>query len=164
MAGGAMLLVVLTLATVAAAAESDQPSAPSTDPALAASVEAQVSRAIDGNSLDAYVDGRRTAVGYLGARTPALNQACGQAALARNRELAGAQVYLVEDPSIGVDPIGRRLFYAYTAVGSSIDAALVREGLAWAAYPDAPRGGELAALQAEAQAAGRGCLWGGSAG
>ena len=152
--GVAMLLVAITSAPVALA----------DDPTLTSAVEARVGRAIDGSSLDVHVNGQRVAVAYLGARAPGPSQTCGQAALLRNRELAGRHVRLVEDPSAPVDATGRRLFYAYAADGTSIDAALIREGLAWAAHPDSPRGGELAALQAEAEADGRGCLWDGSTG
>ena len=110
-------------------------------------------------SLDARVAGNRTAIGYLGAETPAANQPCGQAALARNRELAGAGVLLEEDETYRFDQIGRRLYYAYTPDGTWIEETLIREGLARAARTDARYGAYLAALQAEAEAAGRGCLW-----
>jgi endonuclease YncB( thermonuclease family) len=126
-------------------------------------IEATVSRAIDGASLDAYVDGKRTALGYLGIEAPPANQPCGREALNRNRELAGDQVRLVEDPAYQFDELGRRLYYAFTIDGQSIEEILVREGLARAARIDAGRGARLAALQAEAEAAGRGCLWNGSA-
>lgn len=125
-------------------------------------IEAFVTRVIDGSSLDAHVLGRRTGVGYLGAETPALNQPCGREALARNRELVGSRVLLREDPSYQIDEIGRRLYYAYTPEGLSIDEALVSEGLARAARIDAAGGTRLATLQAEAEAETRGCLWGAS--
>lgn len=126
-------------------------------------IEAQITRVVDGSSLDAYVAGRRTAIGYLGADTPAANLPCGQEALARNRELAGRLALLEEDVAYPFDELGRRLYYAYTPEGLSIDATLIWEGLARAARPEARHGPELAALQAEAEAAGRGCLWGGPA-
>ena len=53
----------------------------------------------------------------------------------------------------------RRLYYADTADGTTIDATLVREGLARAVRIHGRYGAYLAALQAEAAAAGRGCLW-----
>jgi endonuclease YncB( thermonuclease family) len=122
-------------------------------------IEAQVTRVIDGMSLDARVSGNRTAVGYLGAETPAANQPCGQVALARNRELAGPAVLLEEDEAYQFDQLGRRLYYAYTLDGVWIEEALIREGLARAVRTDARHGAYLAAVQAEAEAAGRGCLW-----
>jgi micrococcal nuclease len=128
---------------------------------LDGAVEAPVARAIDGDSLDARVLGNRTAVGYLGAETPSASQPCGQQALARNRELAASLVLLVQDSTYDVDERGRRLFYAFTADGQSIEEILIREGLARAVRLDARRGPELAARQSEAESAGRGCLWGG---
>jgi endonuclease YncB( thermonuclease family) len=124
-------------------------------------IEATVTRTIDGDSLDARVSDNRTAVGYLGAEAPPANQPCGQEALARNQELADSQVLLMQDPAYDLDERGRRLFYAYTADGRSIEELLIREGLARAVRLDGSRGPELAALQAEAESAGRGCLWGG---
>jgi endonuclease YncB( thermonuclease family) len=154
------LLPVLTLVgTLCPAAGSSAP-AP-TAVAQEALIEATVTRVIDGNSLDARVYGNRTAVGYLGAETPAPNQPCGQEALERNRELAGTRVLLEEDPAYQFGEMRRRLYYAYTPEGVSIEETLVREGLARAVRTDASRGAYLAAVQAEAEAAGRGCLWGG---
>lgn len=126
-------------------------------------IEATVSRTIDGDSLDARVLNNRTAVGYLGAETPPANQACGRQALERNKELADSRVLLYQDPAYEFDARGRRLFYAYTADGQSIEEILIREGLARAVRQDGSRGPELAAIQAEAESAGRGCLWGGGA-
>ena len=160
--------VVLTLALalcgcVASAAQPEEvplhaPSLAAADPATV--VDARVSRAVDGTTLDAHVADRRTLVGYLGVETPYPTQPCGQEALARNRELAGTQVFLEDDPAYLFDDRGRRLAYAYTADGVSIDETLVREGLAWAVRTDARYGAYLAAVQAEAEAAGHGCLWG----
>lgn len=125
-------------------------------------IEATVTRAVDGSSLDARVLGARTALGYIGAEVLSANQPCGREALERNRELAGSQVLLLDDPIYRFDERGRRLYYAFTPDGRSIEAILIWEGLAYAARPDASRGPELAALQAEAEAEGRGCLWGGA--
>src|SRR4051812_16706862 len=74
-------------------------------------IDATVTRTIDGNSLDARVFDRRTAVGYLGAETLPANQPCGEQALARNRELVASGVRLLEDPAYQFDANGRRLFY-----------------------------------------------------
>ena len=134
--------------------------APSLGDADAATiVEASVTRAVDGNALDAHVEGSRTLVGYLGAETPARNQPCGQEAMVRSEELAGRHLYLETDPAHLFDARGRRLYYAYTSDGASIDEALIREGLAQAVRTDARYGAYLAMIQAEAEAEGRGCLW-----
>ena len=121
--------------------------------------EAQVTRVIDGSTLDAQVNGIRVAVGYLGVDTPPANQPCGQAALARNRELVGQRVLLMTDPNYEFDAAGRRLYYAFTADGVSIDEILVREGLGHAVRTEAVEGSVLQEAEADAQAAGRGCLW-----
>jgi endonuclease YncB( thermonuclease family) len=98
-------------------------------------------------------------VGYLGAETAAGNTPCGQVALERNRELAGGRVLLEADAAYEFDTIGRRLYYAFTPDGVSIDETLIREGLARAVRTDAGRGADLLTAQADAEAAGRGCLW-----
>jgi endonuclease YncB( thermonuclease family) len=131
-------------------------------PALASDqprLDAPVTRAWDGTTLDARVDGRRTMVGYLGAEAPAPNQPCGAEALARNGELAGGLVLLEADAAYEFDARGRRLYYAYAEDGRSIEETLIREGLARAVRTDAAHGADLLAAQAEAEAAGRGCLW-----
>lgn len=119
-----VVLLVVALALIGrtwplAPFEPDQPPTdptPSTftDAVAPTTVEASVTRVVDGSSLDAYVLGRRTGVGYLGVETPSLNRPCGPQALARNRDLAGGAVLLEEDSSYQLDAIGRRLYYAYT--------------------------------------------------
>ena len=121
--------------------------------------EAVVTRVIDGSTLDAQINGTRVAIGYLGVDTPPANQPCGQAALARNRELVGQHVLLMSDPNYLFDDLGRRLYYAFTVDGLSIDDALVREGLGHAVRTEAVEGSQLQAAEAEAAANGRGCLW-----
>ena len=121
--------------------------------------EAIVSRVIDGSTLDAEINGMRVAVGYLGVDTPPANQPCGQRALERNRELVGGRVLLMADPTYDFDPIGRRLYYAFTVDGVSIDEVLVREGLGRAVRTEAVEGSVLQEAEADAAAAGRGCVW-----
>jgi endonuclease YncB( thermonuclease family) len=138
-------------------------STPVVRPALAADadlhLEATVTRAIDGSSLDAHVLGARTALGYVGADVLPPNEPCGREALERNRELAGSQVLLEDDPLYQFDDRGRRLYYAFTPDGRSIEGVLIREGLARAARTDGSHGAEFLALELEAKAAGQGCLW-----
>jgi len=124
--------------------------------------EAQVTRVIDGSTLDAQVNGMRVPIGYLGVDTPPANQPCGQQALERNRELAGDHVLLMSDPQFEFDAAGRRLYYAFTPDGVSIDEELIREGLGRAVRTEAVEGSQLQAAEADAQAAGRGCVWDGS--
>jgi endonuclease YncB( thermonuclease family) len=129
------------------------------DDATGSIVLAQVNRVIDGDSLDAHVDGKRTAVGFLGAEAPPLNQPCGRPAQARNRELVGGQVLLEADPAYQLDDVGRRLYSVCTPEGLWIEEVLIREGLARAVRTDAIYGAYLAEAQAHAEAARTGCLW-----
>lgn len=148
---GACLSLVATDGAAIGAEEAGLPSV----------VSAVVLRVIDGSSLDAHVEGRRTAVGYLGALAPPANQPCGERALARNRELVGQSVLLQDDPAYQFDERGGSLFYAFTTDGVFVDAALVSEGLGRAVRPDGQYGAYLAAVEAEAAAERRGCVWGG---
>jgi endonuclease YncB( thermonuclease family) len=159
MGARAVFALVLGLALVG---QPTPPADPVVSPAAdAVLVDALVTRVVDASTLEARISGNRTGVGYLGVWTPAITERCGPEAEARSRELAGARVLLEDDPGYQIDGAGRRLYYAYTPEGTSIEAALVREGLALAVRPDARHGPALAALQAEAQAAARGCLWAG---
>lgn len=122
-------------------------------------VPATITRVVTGDTLDAQVNGNRTPVGYLGARSPDINQPCGKEAFDRNQELTTQGVLLESDPLYTTDDIHRTLFYAYTADGTSIDETLITEGLARAVRTDATHGADLAAAEADAAAAQRGCLW-----
>src|SRR6187397_2073172 len=98
-------IVLGTLALVAALAATRRPNVVPGFASGQPTVEAVVSRVWDGMSLDARVDDRRTAVGYLGAETAAGNTPCGQVALERNRELAGGRVLLEADATYEFDAI-----------------------------------------------------------
>lgn len=124
-----------------------------------AGVDATVNQVIDGMTLDAQIDGVRTPVLYLGVETPQLNQPCGLEAAQRNRELAGTQVVLEADPAYDMDPQHRRLYYAYTVDGVSIDDTLIAEGLGHAVHTDAVHGADLQATESAAQSNAQGCLW-----
>jgi endonuclease YncB( thermonuclease family) len=125
-----------------------------------ATLDATVNQVIDGMTLDAQVDGNRTAVGYLGVETPAPNQRCGREALARNLQLAATgHLLLAADAAYTFDDKHRKLFYAYTPDGISVEETLITEGLAIAVRTDAAHGPDLAALQADSQANAQGCLW-----
>ncbi|MCC7106856.1 MAG: thermonuclease family protein [Chloroflexi bacterium] len=130
-------------------------------PDLAAALPAIVTRVIAGDTLDVHMRGVRTGVGYLGVETPPSNTPCGQMALERNRQLAASAVLLLPEPGLDLDDRARRLFYAYTEDGLSIDETLVREGLGLAARTQASHGAALLSLEADAAQEARGCLWGG---
>src|SRR6266542_5733739 len=153
-----LTLVCLVLVASAAnpAAGQDEPPLPDPSPLW----PAVLSRVIDGNTLDVQLDRQRVPVGLLGADTPNLRQPCGPEAMQRTSELLSDHNILLSDQSgVTVDALGRRLFYVFASDGSSIDATLIAEGLAHAAHLEASRGEEMALLEADAQANGRGCLW-----
>ncbi|MBI3968024.1 MAG: PQQ-dependent sugar dehydrogenase, partial [Chloroflexi bacterium] len=152
--GGGWLLAAGTLG-LSTGGPTGAAARPPSEPELIATVI----RVIDGESVEGLVQGRRTAIGYLGLAAPYENQPCGLAAKARNQELAGRQIRLQADPAYGVDEIGRRLFYAFTADGESIEEILIREGYARAARTDASRGATLLAIEEDARLNQRGCLW-----
>jgi endonuclease YncB( thermonuclease family) len=54
---------------------------------------------------------------------------------------------------------GRRLYYAYTEGGASIDETLTKEGLALAWIGDGQHRDVLMEVEREAQQQGIGCLW-----
>jgi endonuclease YncB( thermonuclease family) len=154
------LVGVLLLAWPAAAQEVTVPPVDMmVEPLEPVTISATVTRVIDGSTLDVQIDGVRTAVGYLGIDTPPLNAACGPEARNRNEMLVGGQVLLQEEPNYTYDSLGRRLYYVFTADGTSVEDALLREGLAVAARVDGFRGEEMLMLEDETAAVGRGCLW-----
>src|SRR5262249_28050536 len=117
----ALLAVAVGLSLLPAtstAPEGDNPTPP-----------AQGTPLVDGPSMDAQVNGIRVPIGYLGVDTPPANQPCGLMALQRNQELAGDHVLLMSDPLFEFDASGRRLYYAFTIDGVSIDEVLIREDL-----------------------------------
>jgi endonuclease YncB( thermonuclease family) len=154
-----MLTLMLLALVVALTCSGPQDQGPREPSASSAGLRASVIRVVAGDSLDARVNGVRMAIGLLGVRTPAPGEPCGAEALARTRELSGEQVLLESDASQDLDERGRRLYYAYSLDGTSIDATLVSEGLGTAQYPDAMYGTHLAELQAQAEATRLGCLW-----
>ncbi len=96
---------------------------------------AQVTRVIDGDTIDVQVDGVQYRVRYIGMNTPERNEACFREASDANAALvSGKTVTLVKDTS-ETDVYGRLLRYVY-AGGTFINEELVREGWAEnAVYP-----------------------------
>ena len=73
-------------------------------------------------------------------------------------ELAGGTVRLEDGPR-EADQFGRRLAYAYTKDGLSIDEILVREGLAIAWTEDGQYRDFLVGLEKGTRMMDDGCLW-----
>ena len=119
---------------------------------------AQVTRVIDGDTIDVLLNGETVRIRYLQINTPERDQPCFRESTQANAELvAGQTVRLVPDVEL-VDPFGRLLRYVY--VGDiMVERALVEGGFAEVVLypPNDMHYEEFVRLEAEAAAAGRGC-------
>lgn len=133
------------------------------------SAAARVDRVVDGDTIAVRVDGADERVRYIGVDTPetvkpnAPVECFGQAASAFNRRLVrtGERVTLRFDRELR-DRYGRLLAYVYRDRDALfVNARLVGAGAArtLTIAPNTAHAAELARLQAQARAAGRG-LWG----
>jgi endonuclease YncB( thermonuclease family) len=120
--------------------------------------QAKLVEVADGDGMDVLIDGALWRVRYIGVDTPQPGQICYREALDRNQMLAGETVLLLPD---GADKDDARELrrYVFLPDGTSIDATLVAEGFGHASSGDGRYRDQLVTLEAEAQAAGRGCLW-----
>jgi micrococcal nuclease len=121
--------------------------------------EAQVEDVIDGDTIDVMIGGQPVRVRYYGVDTPERGDRCYREAVDRNETLIGSRVLLLPDAR-DEDSFDRRLRYIFLADGTSVDATLVAEGFGRAWRQDGRYRDEIIALEEEAKAAGRGCLWG----
>lgn len=117
-----------------------------------------VVKVVDGDTIDVRASETALRVRLYGVDTPERGDRCFKEATDRMRALAAAQVQLVPDARLQ-DSFKRELRYVYTAGGESIDAALIREGLALAWRQDGSQRVALIALEEQARAARTGCLW-----
>lgn len=119
---------------------------------------AVVTRIIDGDTIDVSMNNTTYRVRYIGVNTPEVGEPCAAEATAFNASLVSGQtVRMVKDVS-ETDRYGRLLRYVY--VGERfVNAELVVQGYAQAATypPDVANAALFRQLQAEANAAGRGC-------
>jgi endonuclease YncB( thermonuclease family) len=106
-----------------------------------------VDRIIDGDTLD-LTDGTR--VRLYGVDTPERGEDCYAEATDRLRQLAGSTVRLENGPR-ATDSFGRRLAYAYTLEGFSIDVILIGDGLAEAWTRDGQHRDTLVGLERSAR-------------
>jgi len=118
-------------------------------------------RVIDGDSLDAYVDGKRTAIGLVGVNAPMGNTPCGKAATGVMWGLVKAGLKLEDDAAQTFDPRGRRMYRASLTDGRSVAQEMARRGLVRASGIGGERGQVESAMQS-AVSGGVGCLWGGA--
>lgn len=122
-----------------------------------------VRRVVDGDTI--VLENGET-VRYIGMDAPesvkpnAPVDCYGREAAARNRELVEGKSVRIEKDVSEQDRYGRRLYYVFLEDGTFVNAALTREGYAFArSYPpDVARQDELRAAEREAREAKRG-LW-----
>jgi len=128
-------------------------------------VSAQVLRVRDGGTIEASIDGDTHVVRYLGIDTPEVThpeesvESIGREAAARNEELVGGKVVILEKDVLETDEQGRLLRYVW--VGDlMVNAELLRLGYArLSTYPPHVKHQDLfLQLEGEAREAGRG-LW-----
>lgn len=117
-----------------------------------------VDRIVDGDTLDVRVSGVTLRVRVFGINTTERGEACYTEATKRLAALAGREVRLVPDQR-QQDSFHRELRYVTTPAGRSLDAAMVDEGLARAWRDDGALRSTLVAIEDEAKAEKRGCLW-----
>jgi len=125
----------------------------------------QVTRVIDGDTIEVDIAGTIYKVRYIGIDTPELDDkrpefcALAQKATRYNRQLVERGTIRLEKDVSETDRYGRLLRYIYEG-DTFANAELVRQGLAWAkAYPpDTKYQDYLEEMEAEAKQAGRG-IW-----
>ena len=119
---------------------------------------AQVTRIIDGDTIDVEMNGVRSRVRYIGVNTPERDEACYQEATDADAALvSGKTVTLVKDTS-ETDQYGRLLRYVY--VGNTfVNAQLVKDGWAENAVypPDTKYEDTFHQLELQARQANIGC-------
>jgi micrococcal nuclease len=120
--------------------------------------KATVYEVIDGDTINVLIDRKLEAVRIFGVDTPERGEPCFRDATERSRRLIGSSVLLLPDARER-DSFDRLLRYVFKSDGTSVDATLVAEGMAVAWRQDGQYRDRLVALEGEAQAAGRGCLW-----
>jgi len=120
--------------------------------------QATVENVIDGDTIDVLIGGERQRVRYYGIDAPEEGEECYEEATERNRQLLGTTVRLEPDAR-NEDKYARLLRYVFTNDGTSVDAALVSEGLAKAWREDGRYLARLTTLEIYAHEHGIGCLW-----
>lgn len=135
--------------------------APASEPVGDAAAEeeiAQVTRVIDGDTIDVLIDGKTARVRYVQINTPERDEPCFRESTQANAELvSGKTVRLVPGKRL-IDPFDRLLRYVY--VGDiMVERVLVEKGYAEVVLypPNDAHYEEFVRLEAEAAAAGRGC-------
>jgi len=156
------LLAILLVASLVAHELTSGETGPEEEGGISQPVEGAVpvfvQRIIDGDTLEVRAAGTDITVRLYGVDTPERDEACYQEATDRLEALAGSRVQLLPDARL-TDRFGRELRYVYASDGTLIDEALVAEGYGYAWTDDGSMREQIMAAEAEARAAGRGCLW-----
>ncbi len=119
---------------------------------------AQVVHIVDGDTIDALINGTKFRIRYIGMNTPETSQVCGSAATYANSVLVNYKTVALAKDVSETDQFGRLLRYVW--VGNTfVNAELVKKGYALAADypPDTKFSALFHALEAQAQAANTGC-------
>ncbi|MDP2873696.1 MAG: thermonuclease family protein [bacterium] len=98
----------------------------------------QVTRIIDGDTIEVEIGGQKYKVRYIGINTPEINpvECFGKEATEKNRQLVEGQKVRLEKDVSETDKYGRLLRYAFLEDGTFINETLVRTGYAHAvSYP-----------------------------
>ena len=156
-AGGSGMVAVLVFTSLAGM--SGDPSAQprvSIEPPLFGELEGHV-RAVQGDTLDARMGDRRVGIEIIGIKAPRGNTPCGKEATAFLQELVDDGA-LVEAEAGVVHKKYVGMYDVRTRDGRSIAEEMVAAGLA-RVTGQGKRNRALADLEAQARAAGRGCVW-----
>ncbi|HHX83229.1 MAG TPA: hypothetical protein GX696_09655, partial [Pseudomonadaceae bacterium] len=118
----------------------------------------QLSRVVDGDTIDLNINGTVTPVRYIGANTPERDDPCYQDALNANRRLLQSGPLRLDTDATDKDRYGRLLRYVY-AGDILVERELIRQG--WAEVvlyrSDDKHYDEFLALEQAAAAQGLGC-------
>lgn len=126
---------------------------------------AQVTRVVDGNTIEVAQGEKTFLVRYIGVRAPAPQSCFGTQALQANTDLVAGRTVFLETDEQASDTDGVALRYVYLVNGRMVNAALVGSGHAQvvAQLPNVRHHTALKALEAQAQQARRGgwarCGW-----
>ena len=113
-----------------------------------------VGKTIDGDTIDSN-EGR---IRLFGIDAPEIGEPCYGEAKTELRKLSGNRIRVEEGPR-STDNFQRRLYYAYTESGESIDEHLIAKGLAEAWRRDGQHKDHLISVQKLSLRSEKGCLW-----
>ena len=122
---------------------------------------AEVTKIVDGDTIDVEIEGKTYRLRYIGMDTPERGRPFFSEATEANRQLVANQTVYLEKDVFETDRYDRLLRYVYLQDGRMVNAELVCQGFAQVATfpPDVKYQETFLQLQREARDAGRG-LWG----